>query len=243
MDSLPQEIIDENIDNLPYSSLIHSSLVAKRWQKRSQLSLLREIRFIGESRVKKWYTDPACNDPDGISSYVRSVKFFTIAKWSDSTLFNNTLENFSSLDRLWICNVEITDEMVERIPSGKFGERVTALDLFSPRCSISTVTTVILSLPNLRHLCIGDYGTMPRELPSTYPATPRRKPFDSLKLVFGNLGAATEAFAKLEFTSRNLCLNVKFSSTWRLLMLSSEILGELTLTGAQSWHILRGPKQ
>ena len=51
MDSLPQEIVDEIIDNFPRSSLRSSSLLAKRWRTRSEQRALYNILFAKESMV------------------------------------------------------------------------------------------------------------------------------------------------------------------------------------------------
>ena len=114
MDSLPQEIIDKIIDNLPHSSLRPSSLVVKRWQKRSQRWAFRGTLFYSESRVKSWHMNTR-EDPDQIPPNVQSVGFYGFGKWSDTALFNNVLENFNSLNELRIYGIEVTNEMVERI--------------------------------------------------------------------------------------------------------------------------------
>ena len=241
MDSLPQEIIDEIIDNLPHSSLFHSSLVAKRWQKRSQQGAFQSIWFLSESRVKRWHMN-TCEDPDRIPPYVQFASFYGFEQWSDTALFNNVLENFNSLNELRIYGIEVTNEMVERIQSGRFGESVTTLD-WSPICSISTAISMILSFPNLQHLFIENNGHMSGHAPSAYHATSRGEPLASLKLR-GDVDGAARALVKSHFISRHLCLYLyaEISSTQQLLMLSSNIVGKLTLRGAQPWHILRGPK-
>jgi len=73
MDSIPQELVNAIIDNVPQSSLPSCSLVAKRWQQKSQRRLLGTIAFLSEGEVKRWCTDNP-QDSDGISSYVRHVK-------------------------------------------------------------------------------------------------------------------------------------------------------------------------
>ena len=72
MDSIPQELIDAIIDYIPQSSLPSCSLVAKRWQRKSQKRVLGAIAFSSEHEVKRWCTDIP-QDSDGISLYVRHV--------------------------------------------------------------------------------------------------------------------------------------------------------------------------
>ena len=57
MDSLPQELIDAIIDNVPQPSLPSCSLVAKRWRQKSQQRVLGTISFSSEHEVKRWCTD------------------------------------------------------------------------------------------------------------------------------------------------------------------------------------------
>ena len=243
MDSLPREITDEIIDNLPLSGLRSSSLVAKQWRKRSQQRVFQRIRFVFEPGVKTWHMNTR-EDPDRIPSYVQSANFYSIKKWSDSALFSNVLENFSSLNQLGIHGIEITDEMAESIQSGRFGEGVTTLHVWSPICSISTVISMILSLPNLQRLFIENKGNMSGEAPPTYHATSRREPLTMLTL-HGDVGEAVKALAESHFVSRRLSLSLDAEtlSTRQFLVLSSEILNKLTIGGVQPWYILRDPKK
>ena len=98
MDSLPQEIIDEIIiiDNLPHSSLLSTSLVAKRWRKRSQQHALKDILFGSESTVNAWHTKIQSSHSE-IPSYAQFVGFTNITDWRDPALFGRVLNNFSSL--------------------------------------------------------------------------------------------------------------------------------------------------
>ena len=231
MDSLPQEIVDEIIDNLPTSSLRSSSLVAKQWRKRSQQRAFRKILFSSESRVNRWHIDVQSN-PDGISSYVQFARFCDI-RWDDPALFGRVLESFSSLTTLWTFGAEIPEEMPEQISHGELGRRITALYLRSPRCSLSTVISMSLSLLNLQKLWVDDYGTMLREGPPAYPVPPQRGPPDLLNLS-GLVDEVAEAFANLRFTSLRLSLDFRVRNARDLLSLSSPIVRELMLIGTPS---------
>ena len=109
MDSLPQETIDEIIDNLPHSSLRSSSLVAKRWRKRSQQRALYKILFARESKVNYWHTDIRSSS-SGNLSYVQFAEFNNIAEWNDPALFICVLENLTSLTTLCIFKTEIPED-------------------------------------------------------------------------------------------------------------------------------------
>ena len=130
MDSLPQEIIDEIIDDLPPSSIPSSSLVATRWRNRSQQHAFSSILLSSEPRANSWLIDSQ-SDQGGISSYVKFVKLSRILEWSDPRLFSRVLENFTSLTALQMDQVDIPDGALERISHGKLSKRITSLSLFS----------------------------------------------------------------------------------------------------------------
>src|ERR1700753_3832338 len=182
MDSLPQETIDEIIDNPPHSSLRSSSLIAKRWRRRSQKRALDTIYFPSESKVNNWYTDTH-NNTDGITSYVQAATFNGITEWSDPALFGRVLQNFSSLTTLGTYYMEMPDEMLGYISHGRLGKNITNLYLWSPRCSVSTMISMIIAFPNLQNLVIDTLTTTSTETPPAYSALPRRRPLDNLRVV------------------------------------------------------------
>ena len=232
MDSLPQEIVDEIIDNLPISSLHYSSLVERRWRERSQRRAFHNIDFHSEPMVNRWYRK-AQRDPGGISTRVQSASFFQITRWRDPALFGRLLENFTSLTTLWTLETEIPEEILERILHGELGKRITALYLRSPLCSLSTVVYMSLSLPNLQRLCVDDYRPTPRDPPSSYPVLPRRGPLNSLYLS-GYVDKVAEALANSRFTSRRLFIDFRVLNVQKLLTLSSTIIWDLMLIGMHS---------
>jgi hypothetical protein len=118
MDSIPQELIDAIIDNVPHSSLPSCSLVAKRWRRTSQRRILSTISLSSKGEVDRWCTDIP-PDSDGISSYVRHVKVKFIFYWAGPALFNRLLGTLSSLTKLSMYTIEITDELLVHIPDLK----------------------------------------------------------------------------------------------------------------------------
>lgn len=87
MDSLPQELIDVIIDNVPEPSLLSCSLVAKRWRRKSQQRAFDTISFSSETEVDRWCTYIP-QDSDEISSYIRHVKIEEISFWAEPALFS-----------------------------------------------------------------------------------------------------------------------------------------------------------
>ena len=233
MDSIPQELIDAIIDNIPQSDLPSCSLVAKRWQRKSQRRVLDTIAFLSEGKVKRWCTDIP-QDSDGISSYVRHVMFEEIYSWTEPTLLCRLLGSLSSLTALSMSEIEIPDEFPGHLSRGEFGKGITTLCLRFLDSTVETLTLMILSLPNLKELhiehCIEDgEDVLERPLP-TYSVAPQRGPLDLLVLR-GGVGGTGEALAKFRFTSRRLTFGVDVAGLEQLILLSSEMVVELSLYG------------
>jgi len=236
MDSIPQELIDAIIDNVPEPSLPSCSLVAKRWRRKSQQRVLSTISFPCEREVERWCTDIPQNS-DGISSYVRHVKIREIHSWAEPALLSQMLESLSSLTTVEIFATEVPDEFPSHISSREFGKRITALRLCSLYPSFATMTSMIFSLPNLKELCIEDCQATPRESLPTHSVAPEREPLDSLELQ-GYVDGIGEALAKSRFTSNRLSLDVSIAGVAQLLLLSTKTVVELKLYGAWFLRIL-----
>jgi len=232
MDSIPQELIDTIIDNVPESNLPSCSLVAKRWRRKSQRRVLRTILFKSEDKVKRWCTDIP-RDSDGISSYVRHVDIEEIYSWVEPALFSRMLGSLSSLTALSILATQIPDELPGHISRGEFGKGITTLDICIPYCTFATLTSTILSLPDLEELCVGDCEAVPEGPLPTYSVTPQRGPLDFLEL-YGRVDGIGETLARFRFTSSHLSLDVGITDIEQLLLLSSETVVELYLCGAWS---------
>jgi len=237
MASIPQELIDVIIDKVPHSSLPSCSLVAKRWRRKSQKRILSTILLPSEDEVGRWCTDIS-QDSDGISSYICHIRIEDISSWDEPALLGRMLGSLSSLTTLSMHTTEIPDDFPDYASCGDFGKRITALHLYFPDCAFGTMISMILSLPNLKELCIEDYGGTPEEPLPTYSVTPEREPLNSLKL-YGNADGIGEALAKFRFTSTRLYLDAGAGDVEQLLLLSSKVVVELKLCGAWFLQILR----
>jgi hypothetical protein len=235
MDSIPQELIDAIIDNVPQSNLRSCSLVANRWRQKSQRRVLSTIQFSSEDKVNRWCTDIP-RDSDGISSYVRHVEIWRIS-WAEPALFSRMLGTLSSLTTLSIYVAEIPGELPGHISRGAFGKGITALHICCIYCTLATMTSMVLLLSDLKELIVECEGE-PEGPPLTDSVTPQRGPLDSLEL-HGCVGGIGEALAKFRFISSRLTLDLNITGVEQLLMLSSEIVVELKLRGAWSLWILR----
>ena len=134
--------------------------------------------------------------------------------------------------------IEIPDEFPGHISCGEFGKGITTLDLRSLCCRLPTLTSMTLSLSNLKKLRIKHYGTIPERPLPTYPVTPERGPLDLLELL-GHVDEIGETLTESRLTSRHLSLDVCFTNMGRLVSLFSETVVELKLCGAWSLWILR----
>ena len=236
MDSIPQELIDKIIDNVPQSSLPSCALVARRWRRESQQRALDTILFSSEDEVNRWCTDVP-RDSDGISSYVRHVGV-EVVSWTEPALLSRMLGSLSSLTALSMYKSEIPDELPGRISRGEFGNGITALYLGFTRYTSATVISMIFSLPNLKELYIEFCNVMPEGPLPTHSVTPQRRSLNSLEL-HGCCSGIGEALAKSRFTSSRLCLDAHIKGAAQLLLLSSKTVVELELCSA--WF-LRVPR-
>ena len=228
MDSLPQEIIDAIIDNIQRSSLHSSSLVARRWRTRSQKRVLHSITFSSEVKVDHWHTDVQ-RGQNRILSYVHLVEFRDIDSWNEPELFCRTLKGFCSLKALETYGCAIPDELAGQISRGEFGRGITTLSLRFPGCDLSTITSIILSLPDLKKLKVALDETTSRKSLSTSIVS-QRKSLDLLELYL-QADEVVEVLIQAQFTFRYVRLGSFISSAHRLLAISSETLVELTLEG------------
>ena len=228
MDSLPNELIEAIIDDIPPSSLHSSSLVARRWRTRSQQRILDFITFSSEDKVDRWYSDVQ-RVRNRIASYVRSAEFRRIDSWNEPALFGRVLEGLCSLTTLEVTACAIPDELPGQISRGMCGRGITTLFLQSSDCELSTITSMILSLPDLKRLNVLVSGTTLRD-PSSTPITPQRRSLDMLELYYF-ASEVTEDLIQAQITSRNICLDSAISGAHRLIAISSETLVALTLEG------------
>ena len=221
MNSLPQEVIDEIIDCLPYPSLTSSSLVATRWRKRSQQQFFDTVRFNSDRAVKRWHAFIKASDPGGIPSYVRFAVFDRVNSRDDPALFFGLLKSFSSLRTLWIENTEIPSELLGHISRGEFGKGITSLHLLCPRCSFSTITSIILSLPDLKNLVVDLFGTKSGDSSLPHPISPHRRRLNVLEL-YQCTGGVADVLIQSQFAFRYLFLDLNIPGVQQLIMLSSE---------------------
>jgi len=234
MDSFPQELIDEIIDNIPQTDplsrcdLSSCSLVAKRWRRRSQQRFFEGISPSSEDDLNVWWSIIP-QDPDGIPSYVLLLKIEGVVTWDDPLLLGRVLKNLTSLQQLLIFETRIPDELQDPVLRGEFGKEITTLCLWTSYCALATTMSIILSLPKLEDLVIGNHNTSGEPL-STHLITPQRRSLDSLRLG-GDIDEVGEPLAESRLIYRILYLDTHLPITEQLITLSSENLVQLGFGG------------
>jgi len=179
--------------------------------------------------MDRWCTNVS-QGSDGLSSYVRHVTFEHIASWNDPVAPGRVLKNLGSLTSLRVSESVIPNELPAQISRGEFGKEITILHIFWPRCTLAPIVSMILSLPNLKTLCIMGYvidsgGPLP-----THPVALQKEPLDFLTMC-GDMCGLGEALVRSRLTSRRLSLEVCSPSVKQLIMRSSETVVELRLDG------------
>ena len=234
MDSLPQELIDTIIDNVPESSLPCCSLIAKRWRRKSQQRALDVIAFSSEEEVHRWWKDIP-QGPDGVTSHVCSARFVDIPRWNEPALFCHVVENLTSLRELTISETEIPEGLLGHISRGEFGKEIETLYLWFPHCTLAAVASMILSLPDLQELGVDDGGVTSEDPFPTHSVTLRRRKLDLLQL-YENVNGI---LAKSQFITSYLSLDLHIRGAAQLLMFSSETVVELSICGMWFFQISR----
>ena len=166
--------------------------------------------------MNRWYTDVP-QGSDRISSYPRHAGFEDLYSWNEPALVRRILGDLSSLIALSVYRNGIPDEFPDHISRGEFGKGTTAFDLHSPHCTIATLTSVILSLPDLRELGVYAYGVEPEEPLPTHSITPRRGPLDRLEL-YGDVDGIGECLAKFRSIFSRICLGAHIPDVGQLIM-------------------------
>jgi len=233
MESLAQELLDAIIDDIPPLNVQPCSLVAKRWRKRSQQSYFRRLFFASESQVVRWHTNIP-QDPNGIPSYPKQVLFRCIPSWDDPTLFNRVLKCFSRVKTLVILETAVTqDNPYNAVLPTEFGRGLTSLHLCSPLCTLPTLISLILSLPNLKELFINGGAKVESVVPIPPDAIWRREALELLEL--SNVpNDVMDSIARCGITSRGLSVSAGDVAMKRVLANSSETLVELILQGTRN---------
>ena len=146
MDSLAQELIDEIINHTPREDMPASSLVARRWRRRSQQRNF-EFVLLKFSDLALWETNIP-QHPDGIPSYVHHVRLKHTSHLLETGILPRVLKTFTSTISLQIrgAGLPLPDELVVPVSVGEFGKDITRLNLVHVEDSFAAITSFIFSL-------------------------------------------------------------------------------------------------
>jgi len=158
---LPQEIVDEVIDNLVFDSgtLKSISLVRKSWTHRSRRRLFYFLQIESLGRLEQWSTIISA-DPQGIASYPRVVTLVSNSKsWlepANLARFYDHFRSFSRVERLTISGLDGTkfDETLTVHYFGNFAATVRSLDLRTAIGTPASLLSFICAFPLVDDLTI-----------------------------------------------------------------------------------------
>lgn len=159
---LPQEIVDEVIDNLAFDfvTLKSTSLVRKSWTHRSRRRLFYFIPINSLRRLEQWSLSIS-SDPNGIASYPRIVLLAldTRKSWVEPInldKFYDHFRSFSAVERLVISGLEMAKFDAVSIPRyfGNFMATVRSLELRTAVGSPAAFVSFICAFPLVDDLAI-----------------------------------------------------------------------------------------
>jgi len=159
---LPQEIIDEVIDNLvfDFGTLKSISLVRKSWTHRSRRRLFYFIQIDSLDRLEQWSTVISA-DPNGIASYPRAVTLLSPLKsWLEPknlARFYDHFRSFSRVERLTISGLGAAkfDATSTLRYFGNFAATLRSLELRTPVGTPALLLSFICAFPLVDDLAIG----------------------------------------------------------------------------------------
>ena len=159
---LPQEIIDEVIDNLAFDfrTLKSTSLVQRSWTHRSRRRLFYFVPLNSLDRLEQWSTSISAG-PEGIASYPRVIRLShdTPKSWVDPTnlaIFHEHFCSFSGVENLVISGLETTkfDTVTTPLYFGNFVQTVRSLELLTAVGTPASLVSFICAFPLMEDLTI-----------------------------------------------------------------------------------------
>ena len=205
MDSLAQELIDEIITHVPRKGMGATSLVVRRWRHPSQRRNFEFVLFRSDS-VARWEIDIP-QDPDGIPSYLRHVRFEHFPRRFEPGMLGRVLKIFTSMISMDIHGGRLPppDGLTVPVSLGEFGQRVTRLTLLNITMGkpSTVIASFIFSFPNLKELVIANVPFLPDESPPIAPDIFQRGPLESL-VVLGSVNLSYDYIPLWRFAPHRL---------------------------------------
>ena len=228
MYSVPQELLNEVINNVPRQDMPASSLVARRWRRPSQQRNFEFVLFLSDD-VIFWEANIPQN-PNGIPSYVRHVRFKHFPPRLEPGILSRVLKTFTLMASLDIDNTHLPppEELVVPVSLGEFGKGITRLTLVFVTQPPAKIRSLIFSLPNLKELIIHNVvfdGSLP-----VVSDTAQRGPLE-LFVVLGNQLELYTGLAQWELASCKLSVDPSSNGIELLIKISSGMMEALTLIG------------
>ena len=181
---MPQEIVDDVIDNLAFDfeTLKSTSLVRKSWTHRSRRRLFYFVAFNSLGRLEKWSLSIP-PDPNGIASYPRAIllSLETLKSWVEPAnleQFYDHFRSFSAVERLVISGLQTPkfDAISTARYFGNFAATVRSLELRTTVGCPAAFLSFVCAFPLLDDLSIQlpvSLGGEDREEVVQHAAAPR----------------------------------------------------------------------
>jgi len=160
---IPQEIVDEVIDNLAFdfTTLKSTSLVKKSWTHRSRRRLFYFVAIDSLRRLEQWSLSIS-PDPEGVASYPRTVILLSNdipRSWvrpENLVKFHDHFRSFSRVERLVISRLETAKFDATSTPHyfGNFTATVRSLELQTAAGTFASLFSFICAFPLVDDLAI-----------------------------------------------------------------------------------------
>lgn len=161
--NIPQEIIDEVIDNLAFdfTTLKSTSLVSKSWTHRSRRRLFYFVAINSLRWLERWSLSIS-SDPEGVASYPRTLTLLSYhipRAWLEPEnldKFYHHFRSFSRVEHLVISGFDATKFDATSTPHyfGNFTATVRSLELRSAAGTVASLFSFICAFPLLDDLVI-----------------------------------------------------------------------------------------
>jgi hypothetical protein len=172
MQNFPQELLDLVIDELAELEELEEeqevgflatrrmssySTISRKWVKRTQFQVFKELYIPGQQCLHKWLTT-ITPDPHGISSHVKRVTWHKVDTLEG---FDEHIRAFTRLDTAIFRDCEVFCSLNNVPPLASFGSSLVHLVLDELTVSSEVMAQFLSFLPSLRRIDAHDIITAP----------------------------------------------------------------------------------
>ena len=158
MDTLPQELVDQIIDQLADqgespsggrpTNISQYSTVSRLWVIPTQKQHFECVHFEGDRGLKKWRTKVK-PDPSGVSHHVRKLSWGGV---KDLEEFDSHIRAFTHVEAARLFRCSILSWLGAADAFASMGSSLVKLEIEESNAKYHIITSVLAALPHLRHL-------------------------------------------------------------------------------------------